>query len=394
MGWPVVALGEVAKSIKRLTAVEPGKHYRLLGMRSQIGGPFLRETKDGAEIATNMLNRVKTGDFIYSRLFAWQGSFGVISEAFDECYVSNEFPLFRIDATRLDPRFLAFWFGLPQVQRLVEADCFGSTPGTRNRYKEEYFLRLQPPVPPLDEQRRIVAKLDNVAALVEERRRVIKAAERDAKAMLSNAFRRIIDGAPYRPMAEVAPLVRRPVEIEPDQSYPELGVRSFGRGTFHKPALDGMSVGSKKLFRIRAGDLLFNIVFAWEGAVAIAQPEDDERVGSHRFLTCVPDSNAATADFLRFYFLTPEGLSKLGDASPGGAGRNRTLGLKKLDAVTVPVPPLDRQRWFDRLQRQIRSVETLRESAGNDVEGLLPSVLHQTFNAQTNAGWPMRDGFV
>ena len=381
MGWPVVGLGEVAKPIKRLTAVEPGKQYRLLGMRSQIGGPFLRETKDGAGISANVLNKTKTGDFIYSRLFAWQGSFGVISEVFDECYVSNEFPLFRIDATRLDSRFLAFWFGLPQVQRLVEADCFGSTPGTRNRYKEEYFLCLEAPVPPLQEQHRIVAKLDKVAAMVAERRKVIEAAEHDAKTMLSNAFRQIIDDAPYRPMAEVAPLVRRPVEIDPDQSYPELGVRSFGRGTFHKPALDGMAVGSKKLFRIRAGDLLFNIVFAWEGAVAIAQPEDDRRVGSHRFLTCLPDESLATADFLRFYFLTPEGLSKLGDASPGGAGRNRTLGLKKLDVVTVPVPPLDRQRWFDRLQSQVRQAEALRESAGQDVEALLPAMLHQTFNA-------------
>ena len=381
MGWPVVGLGEVAKPIKRLTAVEPGKQYRLLGMRSQIGGPFLRETKDGAGISANVLNKTKTGDFIYSRLFAWQGSFGVIPDPFDECYVSNEFPLFRIDATRLDSRFLAFWFGLPQVQRLVEADCFGSTPGTRNRYKEEYFLCLEAPVPPLQEQHRIVAKLDKVAALVAERRKVIEAAEHDAKTMLSNAFRQIIDDAPYRPMAEVAPLVRRPVEIDPDQSYPELGVRSFGRGTFHKPALDGMAVGSKKLFRIRAGDLLFNIVFAWEGAVAIAQPEDDRRVGSHRFLTCLPDESLATADFLRFYFLTPEGLSKLGDASPGGAGRNRTLGLKKLDVVTVPVPPLDRQRWFDRLQSQVRQAEALRESAGQDVEALLPAMLHQTFNA-------------
>ena len=106
------------------------------------------------------------------------------------------------------------------------------------------------------------------------------------------------------------------------------------------------------------------------------------RVGSHRFLTCVPNESMATADFLRFYFLTPEGLSKLGDASPGGAGRNRTLGLKKLDAITVPVPSLDRQRWFDRLQGQSRQVETLRESAGQDVEGLLPAVLDGVFSAE------------
>ena len=346
MGWPVVPLGKVAKRIQRPMPIEADKEYRLLGMRSRIGGPFLREVKKGSEISASALNQVETGDFIYSRLSAWSGSFGVVPDELDGCYVSNEFPVFSVDVARLDPRFLVFWFALPRTQRTVEAECFGST---RNRYKEAYFLNLEAPLPPLAEQQRIVAKLDKVAGLVEERRRVIETAERDAQAMLSNAFREIVGGVPYRPMAEVAPLVRRPVEIEPDRSYPELGVRSFGRGTFHKPALASVAVGSKKLFRIREGDLLFNIVFAWEGAVAIAQPEDDGRVGSHRFLTCVPDERRATADFLRFYFLTSEGLQKLGDASPGGAGRNRTLGLKKLDTITIPVPPLDRQHWFDRL---------------------------------------------
>ena len=380
MGWPVVRLREVLEQIQRPTFIEPDEEYRLLGMHSQIGGPFLREAKRGSEISARILNQVNAGDFIYSRLFAWQGSFGVIPEELDGCYVSNEFPVFAVDEARVDPHFLVFWFGLSQTQRTVEADCFGSTPGTRNRYKEEYFFKLEAPCPSLDEQQRIVARLDKVAGLVGERRRVIETAGLDAKAMLDNSFRKIIDGAPYRSMSEVAPLVRRPVEIEPDQSYPELGVRSFGRGTFHKPALDGMAVGSKKLFRIQEGDLLFNIVFAWEGAVAIAQPKDNGRVGSHRFLTCVPDKDRATADFLRFYFLTPEGLQKLGDASPGGAGRNRTLGLKKLDAITVPVPPLERQRWFDRLQRQVQQVEMLRESAGEDVEALLPAMLYGVFN--------------
>ena len=77
---------------------------------------------------------------------------------------------------------------------------------------------------------------------------------------------------------------------------------------------------------------------------------------------------------------------------PDSIARNKTLSSKKLPMIEVPAPPLEQQRWFDRLQRQVRSVETLRESAGNDVEGLLPSVLHQAFNAQTN--WPPRGGFV
>ena len=283
----------------------------------------------------------------------------------------------RLIGRVLLPGWFAWFTKTPELW----GQCDNLSRGTsgQNRLRPERFLDVRLPLPPLNEQQRIVAKLDKVAVLVGERRKVIETADHDAKAMLANAFRKIIDGAPYRSMSEVAPLVRRPIEIEPDQSYPELGVRSFGRGTFHKPPLSGMAVGSKKLFRIKEGDLLFNIVFAWEGAVAIAQPKDDGRVGSHRFLTCVAEKDRATADFLRFYFLTPEGLQKLGDASPGGAGRNRTLGLKKLDAITVPIPPTDRQHWFDRLQRQVQEIEALRESAGEDVEALLPAMLHGVF---------------
>ena len=384
MGWPVVALGEVAKQVQRPEAPQPGTPYRQIGVRLWGQGAYQRETVDGSETKYPVFYRVEKDDVIVNKIWARNGSVAVVTAELAGSFGSAEFPTYEVDRAILLPGWFAWFTKTPELWE--QCDSLSRGTSGQNRLRPERFLEARLPLPSLDEQHGIVAELDRVAVLVAERSKVIEAAERDASAVLSNAFRQVVDGAPYRPMAEVAPLVRRPVEIDPDQRYPELGVRSFGRGTFHKPALDGMSVGSKKLFRIQAGDLLFNIVFAWEGAVAVAQSEDDDRVGSHRFLTCVPDSNAATADFLRFYFLTPEGLSKLGDASPGGAGRNRTLGLKKLDAITVPVPSLDRQRWFNRLQRQVRSVEALRESSGKDVEGLLPAILHQTFNAETNAG--------
>ena len=185
-------------------------------------------------------------------------------------------------------------------------------------------------------------------------------------------------------MAQVAPLVRRPVDVQPDESYPELGVRSFGRGTFHKPALEGVAVGSKKLYRIAPQDLVFNIVFAWEGAVAIARAEDEGRVGSHRFLTCVPpDPEVATVDFLLYFFLTPEGLRSLGEASPGGAGRNRTLGLKKLAALEVPIPSIEKQRWFDALQAKARALREARAATATDLGTILPAMLHEMFSGDS-----------
>lgn len=371
-----------ANKIDRFESVMPDEEYRLLGMRSKIGGPFIREAKKGSEISASKLNKVQVGDFIYSRLFAWQGSFGIIPEEMDGCYVSNEFPLYSIDEKQAIPRYLLYWFGLPHVQKRVEADCSGSTPGTRNRFKEEFFEQLALDLPDVDVQHEKVHEIETLSA---KKDRVINLREEvltTCQAMLHSAFHQLIEGAPYRPMEEVAPIVRRPVNVKPDSEYPELGVRSFGKGTFHKPALAGLDVGSKKLFHIHPDDLVLSNVFAWEGAIAVAQPDDEGRVGSHRFITCVAEKGVVTPHFLRFYLLTVEGMEKIREASPGGAGRNRTLGLKKLEKITVPVPDYNKQLWFDQLQEKVLHIQHAQAENATELEALMPSILDKAFKGE------------
>lgn len=381
--WGSIAISDFLTKSESWVPVEPDGKYKQITARLWGKGLTLRGEVPGSAIAAARQYCAKAGQFLLSRIDARHGAYGIVPEELDGALVSNDFPCFDIDASRVMPHYFEWYSRTPEFIDLCRRASEGST--NRVRMKEDKFLRMMVPRPSLDEQRRIVEKLDRVAALVDERRNAIEAAERETQALLLKAFQRAIDGAPLRPMAEVAPLVRRPVEIDLDAAYPELGVRSFGRGTFHKPELPGVEVGNKKLFRICSGDLLFNIVFAWEGAVAVAQPEDDGRVGSHRFLTCVPAPDTATVEFLRFYFSTPEGLQKLGEASPGGAGRNRTLGLKKLESLQVPVPPIGRQHWCDRLQAKAHEARTIRANTAQDVEALIPAMLHEIFNGGAKA---------
>ena len=346
-------------------------------------GLTLRGEVQGSAIAAARQYKAKAGQFLISRIDARHGAFGIVPANLDGALVSNDFPCFDIDSSKVLPHFFEWYSRTPEFVDLCRRASEGST--NRVRMKEDKFLKMSVPMLPLDEQRDIVRRLDDVSALVDRRRRAVEASERETQAMLLKAFQRVIDGAPLRPMAEVAPLVRRPVEVEPDKTYMELGVRSFGRGTFHKPGLSGMEVGSKKLFTIEFGDLVFNIVFAWEGAVAIAKPEDDGRVGSHRFLTCVTNPDQVAAEFLLFYFRTTEGLQKLGEASPGGAGRNRTLGLKKLEVIEVPVPPIETQHWFSRLQAKAQEIRSIRMRTTEDVDALMPALLHEVFRSEASA---------
>lgn len=183
-------------------------------------------------------------------------------------------------------------------------------------------------------------------------------------------------------LADIAPIVRRPVDVRHDRVYPELGVRSFGRGTFHKPALSGAEVGSKRLFRIEPGDLVFSNVFAWEGAIAVASRADSGRFGSHRFITCVVDSDRADATYLKLYLTaSPEGRAQVLQASPGGAGRNRTLGVDKMGDIEVPLPPLPEQHaliaHLDALAQKTREVEEHLDAVERDSSALLLSLHHK-----------------
>ncbi len=380
--WQHTKLAKTLAPVSRPEAVDPTKEYRLLGIRLDGGGPFLRETIIGSQIAATKLSKVEAGDFIYSRLFAWRGAFGVIASPFDGCYVSGEFPTFRSISDILDTEFLRLWFRLPSTIRRVEENCTGSTPLTRNRFKENFFLDLEIPLPPLPEQRRIVARIETLAAKIEETKKLKKQIEQDADKLLLGTFYKLISGAKEELLREIAPITRRPVKIDTASSYPEIGIRSFGKGTFHKPNLSGWEVGSKKLYRVQADDLLFNNVFAWEGAIAVVQPEDAGRVGSHRFIACVPKKELVTAHFLRFYFLTEAGLEKIGLASPGGAGRNRTLGLEKLEAITVPVPSFEKQLWFDKLQLTIEKIREGLSQTALELDTLRPSILAKAFKGE------------
>lgn len=262
--------------------------------------------------------------------------------------------------------------------------CKAASEGTTNRVrlKEDRFLAMTIPLPPLPQQRRIVARIEELAAKIEEARSLKESINLTRHRMLLAKFSEVISSAGCKPMNKVAPITRRPVEVETDRDYPELGIRSFGKGTFHKAALRGIDVGTKKLFRLEPGDLLFNNVFAWEGAKAVSKPADAGRFGSHRFIACVPKKGVATANFLCFYFLTEEGLEKLGKASPGGAGRNRTLGLNALASIEVPLPLYEKQLSFDRLQAKVDALKHIQAGTTAELNAMLPSIVDKAFKGR------------
>lgn len=175
-------------------------------------------------------------------------------------------------------------------------------------------------------------------------------------------------------LGEILRLERRPATVLPDGIYPEIGTYSFGRGIFHKRPRTGLEVGDKKLFIIREGDFILQVTFAWEGAVALASAAEDGLYGSVRFLTFRVDEKRCYAPYLVYYFGTLPGREQLVKISPGSAGRNRVLSVKRIPEVQVPLPPINEQRRIvariEELSGKIEEARTLRSQAADEAEAL------------------------
>lgn len=367
--WPRVALGELFSLEKGrigIQAATPGQ-FPLVTTAEQFSS-HVEPHFSGDAVCIPLISATGHGHASLKRLHHIQGAFAVGSIL---CACVNRSP------SRVTARYAYYCLTATKDNVLIPL-----MQGTANMsMKVRDIASAMIPLPPLAEQQAIVARLDALTAKTKQLEAHLDAAERDAERLLAVRFREIIAGAPMCPMAEIAPLVRREQPIDMLGSYPELGIRSFGKGTFHKPALSGSEVGTKRLFRIEPGDLLFSNVFAWEGAIAVARADDAGRCGSHRFISCCADPARTSAEFLRYYFLTDEGLLRISEASPGGAGRNRTLGLEKLMALQVPVPSQASQLSFDRLQSEISALAAEHTAIRAASAALVPATLERIFRS-------------
>lgn len=280
-------------------------------------------------------------------------------------------------SAKLDRDFL-FWFLRFKRHELIH-NSFGAA---QPNISQTVIREIEIPIPHLDEQRRIVARIEELTRRAEEARKLAAEREAEQDILLQALYSRMIEEADWTPLKEVASLVRRAVKTKPDGCYEEMGIRSFGKGTFQKPILTGKQIGNKRIYTIHEGDLVFNNVFAWEKAIAVAKAEDHGRVGSHRFITYAPHEGQATSEFLCHHFLSERGIEDIRAASPGSAGRNRTLGLNKLEKILVPVPDYDEQKRFAKIAKSRQAIQLENASIEEDLKAFHAALLAKAFRGE------------
>ncbi len=84
------------------------------------------------------------------------------------------------------------------------------------------------------------------------------------------------------PLSDLMALVSELCRVDPQQSYPNLGIYGFARGVFSKPPIDGAKTSASTLYRVRKNQFIYSRLFAFEGAYAIVPEEMDGVFVSNR----------------------------------------------------------------------------------------------------------------
>lgn len=156
-----VALGDVLNMRRDGVKVDPGAEYPNLGLYSYGRGAFAKPPISGSATSAGTLFRVRGGQFIYSKLFAFEGSFAVVPEEMDGWFVSNEYPLFDVDDRRALIDYLRIAVCRPTAWKELSSLTVGMG-HRRQRLKPEAFLSYEIALPSLAEQRSIVEAVGEV----------------------------------------------------------------------------------------------------------------------------------------------------------------------------------------------------------------------------------------
>lgn len=235
---------------------------------------------------------------------------------------------------RMNSGYLHYLLHAYDVQKVF----YGMGGGVRQSIGFKDIRHMYIPVPPRSEQDQIVHFLDWKVSEINKKISLKRQSLDLLKELVNSAFATLISSAFEKVrLKRVASLESDYIEINPDDYYKKAGMYNRGRGIFLRDPIKGTEMGESKFQRIHSDRLMISGQFAWEDAVFVTSPKDEEGVASHRYYLLKSINHDVPVEFLFGYFLSQKGFSDLKQCSHGSAGRNRPLNINELLRIEVPI---------------------------------------------------------
>jgi len=394
--WPMVPLDQLLVQSEETTEIQPDRRYRQVTVRLWGEGVVLRDEVSGTRISAKKRRIVRANHFILSRIDARNGAFGLVPESLDGAVVSNDFPAFSVNRQRLEPRFLEWMSKTEDFVNLCRAASEGTT--NRVRLKVDRFLQMQIPLPPLDEQHRIVAHIEELAALIEEARGLRAKAREEAEALLLAAKNNIFDEefrkrwprARLGKVADIGSGVTLGRNLTgPTVSLPYLRVANVQDGFLDLREIKDVDVrvSEREKWLLQPGDILLTEGGDWDklGRGTVWHGEIPNCIHQNHIFRVRVDPGEFIPEYVSGLISSPYGKEYF-QASSKQTTNLASINKRQLSAFEVYRPPLSEQRrivaYLDDLQARVDELTALQNATQAELDALLPSVLDRAFRGE------------
>lgn len=359
----------------------------------QLGGRFISDTgRKVTEVGLrNCAAEILPPDSV---LFSSRAPIGHVAINLKPMATNQGLKSFVPDRRRLEPGFLYWWLraNRKEMQHLGNGATF-------KEVSKAVVSRVEIALPPLDEQRRIVAILDQADEIRMSRGFAIRRLTKLAEAVFFETFGDPIYNDKGWPVHEIAGFVRgfeggkSLVADDADNIealYRVLKVSAIGQGGYdyrESKALPNNYVPPQAHF-VRGGDLL------------ISRANTSELVGRVAFVKSTPDNIILPDKIWRFVWRDPDSVDPrfveamfghrsmrgaLRQLASGTSGSMKNISQEKLYALPVIDPPIALQRTFAARVREIDALRSLQRRQFLRMETLLFSLQHGMLSVELGA---------
>jgi type I restriction enzyme S subunit len=332
--------------------IQPEDIYATAGILSYGRGLFTRPEVLGGDVSYSTYYRLREGQFVYSKLFAWEGALAIVGVDFDGLWVSQEFPTFDVNPERALPSFVGLLCRWPELWQRVRAGESGMG-GRRKRVHPDRLMEVTVPLPPLSDQARMVDLVEAVDRLVDTNERVRQAqaevtariaddliwnAGWDLVATRDLAPKRGLVGGPFGSSLGSKDYVVDGVPVIRGANL-STGTRWVG-GEFVYVTEEKADALSRNM--ALPGDVIFT-QRGTVGQVGLV-PDDvfDRYVISQSQMRLRPDPDLVSAEYVYWAFRTDRTVAEVELRKIATANPHINLGI--LGEIQIPVPPVAEQQ--------------------------------------------------
>lgn len=362
--FPLVPLGDLIIQDRDFVGSIDGDEYPVLGVTNIEG-----VTVTGIEASDDKSKylRLRPNRFVYNPYRINVGSIG-LSRDDQDGIASPAYVIFKTK-DQLDSQFLFRFLKSNRGNQLI--NFYGNRGTVRSALRFEDLCKIEIPLPPLDEQRRIVARIEQLAAKIEEAKGLRKQAVEEAEAVIPSERKEVFETAKRKfKNKQLGNLIKM-------VSGEGLLSSSFD-DSLHYPVYGGGGyVGKYSSYLVEESTVVIGRVGARCGCVFITEPK-----------AWITDNalyiSKMNEELDKAYLV--HALIQLDLRQRANQAAQPVVSQKKINPEVIPVPPLDEQRrivaYLDGLQSKVDALKQLQAETHKELDALLPSILDKAFRGE------------